>query len=56
MSKIIYKTKIHWMKGGPIMLKSGPRRAEWFIVWTHHSLAGHLGKGVFLLEKGLHSA
>jgi len=44
--------KIHWMKGGPFILKGGPRLAKWFIVRAHHSLAKHWGKGVFCLKKG----
>jgi len=38
------------------MLKVGPGLAKWFIVQTHHSLAGHLGEGALLFEKGSHSA
>jgi len=45
MIHIIYKTKHHWMRGGPFMLKGRPGLAEWFTVWTHHSLTGHWGKG-----------
>jgi len=52
----IYKTKFHWKKGGPLILKGGARLEMWFIVQTFCSLAKHWDKGAFLFEKEPHSA